>query len=644
MQKQEEYPVLIGSQALTRHGFKPDDNNFHQSHDWDVIMTPEQNHDLRKRHERWSYSGWYSSFNANECRVDACKVEDKRLIYDFCNSSVSSKTEKLELFDHPDLGKILVAPLQLLYALKKAHIHRILQHHSSTLENVKTWREQVFQYLWMREKLGYKKMDAIIYHPNESDSQFVAGDIKTSPKKSSESELDYTTRQVFLQEFKAVSARVGDTKISMQKTEEEFFTDGVNRFIDHDELHVKVAQMCRQTDELLFKRFMTGDSVEMDQELFLSADRTNQIQTIREEIIVLLLERKLIPTMVRNRDFGICYNGLDMERRTDEMLEIIAHFMTNLCGQGHHWLRRWCIDHYKFFNAGSDTLQNLYPHKDIDQIAVEISRIQDLSEKLASMDTVSLADFVLKGPCLRTVKQERWGDTEIRSTDLNSISEYRRKEFTYSQFTLMGKGDNCVKLKCVTIWNAEDIRDCTLKYSFDQNPLMTLIMRRMTSPKTKYVYCVGTIIYDAFNNIGIIHKDHKPDSLFRVSNIVDGNELAIHIETLNIEDLMIAVTEKAYVKHSFNYYYDSAPELSASGEDLCPGQSGGQINIERSYISTYGTMPRVLTQLFEPLARHRLNCLRDQKKLKRGATAEGQYIESDDRDAWASSSEGSSYE
>lgn len=605
-----EYPVLIGSRALAQYGLSLEGNS-----DWDLIMTDEQNFALRKKYERWSYYGWNQSFTVENCRVDACKIEGaKKLIYNFCNT-LFQKGE-CKFLDHPKLGKILIPPLELLYALKKAHVHRILPHHSSNLENVKTWRTQLLQYNWMREKLGYQKMDALIYHED--------GDLRTNLKKSTESEVDYLTRQVFTTEFDAVNTRIGDTKISMNKTEEEFFADGVNRFIDHDELHRKVAQICRQTDKVLFKQFITGDSVEMDRELFLAADRTTQIQTIREEIIVLLLERKLIPTMVRNRDLGICYDGLDMTRRTDEMQEIIAHFMTNLCGQGHHWLRRWCIDHYALF----DTVES-YPNADMDQIAVEVSRIQDLGAKLAETNCISLMDFIIRGLYL---------GRDENTDDLNSISSWRMKGFTYSKIQSLGAGDQTIRLKCIILGDPKNISNCTLEYHFDSTPVMTLVLRRMTSADTKYVYRAGSVIYDAFSNIGIIHENNKVTGLFRVSKITEHGEYSIHIEQITLDDPEVLVSNRAWIKHSFNYYYDSAPQLSDSGSDLCPGQTN-QINFERSYLSTYGTMPRILTQLFETLARYHLDCIKDQKKLKRNAMRDGEYVNSDDRDAFTSSSD-----
>ena len=47
--------------------------------------------------------------------------------------------------------------------IKKSHIHRIMQLTENNSQNLEIWKNQMKMYLWMREKLGYDKMDLIIY-------------------------------------------------------------------------------------------------------------------------------------------------------------------------------------------------------------------------------------------------------------------------------------------------------------------------------------------------------------------------------------------------------------------------------------------------------------------------------------------------
>lgn len=629
-----EFPVLMGSQALAQYGWKLEDPNLH---DWDIICTDKQNIELQKlsTKKEWIW-GTRENFHIGDIRVDCLKFQKtKKKLYEYCN-----KIENQKKLEHPVLGTLIIPSLQLLYAFKKAHIHRILHHHPSNLENAKVWRTQVLQYNWMRQTLGYKRMDEILFNPNAEPND--------KPENET-NDLNKMTKELFFEEFNEVTIRVGDTTISMSKTEKEFFTDGVTRFIDHDELHKKVAQVCRQTDELLFEKFIQDkNKVEMDKGLFLAANRQTQIQTIKEEIIVLLLERKLIPTMVRNRDLGICYDGLNPERRQDEMIEIVAHFMTNLCGQGHHWLRRWCIDHFQFFDPIQIHIQsNIYPHEEIDKIAVQVSQIQDMTEKLSTMEGITFTDFIFKGPILRTIKEERYGDTIVSTHDLK-IDYYKDK---HTRNKVFGSGKNKVIFKCMGLENPENIESYTLEYHFDsRNPIIQLILRRMTTPavdelgyeyKSQYIFKANNVVYDPFSNIGIVHAaTMAPITLFRVSNIIDdytynyntkdmAKEYSIHLEQISLENPEnITANSKAWMKNTFNYWYYSEQD------DTCEWQN--KIETSRSYLSSYGTMPNQLSQLFESLARYHLGVLKDEKKFKRGAMIGDEYVQGS-RDQFSSS-------
>src|SRR5690242_2228882 len=155
-----EFPVLMGSQALAQYGWKLEDPNLH---DWDIICTDKQNIELQKlsTKKEWIW-GTRENFHIGDIRVDCPKFQKtKKKLYEYCN-----KTENQKKLEHPVLGTLIIPPLQLLYAFKKAHIHRILHHHPSNLENAKVLRTQVLQYNWMRQILGYKKMDEILFNPN----------------------------------------------------------------------------------------------------------------------------------------------------------------------------------------------------------------------------------------------------------------------------------------------------------------------------------------------------------------------------------------------------------------------------------------------------------------------------------------------
>lgn len=186
-------------------------------------------------------------------------------------------------------------------------------------------------------------------------------------------------RRVFKYEFELVNEKFGDVHSNFDKTEDEFFKDNVPRVIEHDELHSRVAVLYRDDKEPLFKRFQREDqaNVEMDRVLFLEASFADKIQTLIEEITVLLLERKVLPELKSMyKDEKRTYPGSNKERRREELREISAHFVTNLCGGGHHWLRRFALDHYEMI---SDI--DMFDLDKIDKLAVEITGVKTLTQE-----------------------------------------------------------------------------------------------------------------------------------------------------------------------------------------------------------------------------------------------------------------------
>ena len=98
-------------------------------------------------------------------------------------------------------------------------------------------------YKWIRDKIDFVTLDFILYD------------------NSKQSEL----KTIYYKRFDETIKRVGDSKLDMTKTMSttEFFDDNVNLYINHDDLHKKIALMCRNTETLLFKQLQIGDSVEL---------------------------------------------------------------------------------------------------------------------------------------------------------------------------------------------------------------------------------------------------------------------------------------------------------------------------------------------------------------------------------------------
>lgn len=593
-------PVLIGSQALKQYNFNIPSN----ARDWDIIVNKRQKIEINsyKIKPRWSYSEKIDNMikmkinNLNdekiEIKVDLLDIDNDLygFVYELCNTyrnDLNCKTIKVDV-----LGNLLIPPLEFLYAIKKGHIHRVLNYHNDNINNAKDWYRQVIMYNSMRKKLGYKRIDKIIYN-----NYFV----KPLIKNNEESFNDFNTRRIFVKSFNNTNERVGDTKISLEKNEQEFFVDNIIRYIEHDELHKLVAQKCRNTETLMFQKYQNRNTVEMDKDLFLSDTQDNQSQTIKEEIIVLYLERKLIPTLVRMyRDKNISYKGFGKKHHNQNMMEIIAHFITNLCGHGHSWLRQWCIDHIHLF-----TMFNLYNYKNIDEIAISVSGV-NISDTEPDKKLVSFIDFINKGHIIYT-----------KTGSYRSRKPHRRlPHFVFKKTNRsieLGYGKSEVKLNCIKLceyYDREYSFNLIYKHSQDSDIIKRVVRKFVSS---KYVYYCDNCIYDPFNNIGI-YDSAKNSYLFRISNIAD-YDTEYSINTMNLKGHSSKYL-KSYEERRYSYYYYSSADCGMDNE----------VNFTEKYMSTYGNLPYSLARMFNILARIDLEIHEDHEQRKAGSKIRGNQV------------------
>lgn len=211
--------------------------------------------------------------------------------------------------------KVILCPLDVLYILYKSHIHRIIRYTGNVYFDAKEWVKKMFMYNEIREKLGYKKMDKLIFNQTQSPLS-----------------------KLYFKQWGIITSRHGDCKNSFDKSLQEFFQDDIDRVIDHDDLHVIVAKHFRNTSDLIFKKALKNkDDVEMDHNLFMNLPSSERIQCIFEEVCVLLIERPIL--------CGLNTSNFMMSAKRNYINDTISHFATNLNGNGHHWLRRYVIDH-----------------------------------------------------------------------------------------------------------------------------------------------------------------------------------------------------------------------------------------------------------------------------------------------------------
>lgn len=318
-------PILIGSMALKMHGIEVDKVN-----DIDLIVSEKSAAKLAwladsTKKDKSGNSALLFFNNANDTKtvLDVTLYTANpvyTLLWDMFNEYdvMDSNITQIELNSENNLEVRLAHPIEL-YAILKGHIHRIPKYSSSQSNNIKIWEK------WMERYELLRKHNPLILDQLKSNKSY---------------------NKLYETQFNYINQKIGDAP-SMDKAEEEFFEDNVKRYIPHDQLHQEVAQINRDTSDLLFRKFQLDEtSVEMNEDLFLKAPRHEQLNTIREEVMVLYLERKLLPKIVEH---NYCLGAFTSEDIRD-FKDVVCHFITNLCGNGHAWLREWCLDHYYFFS------------------------------------------------------------------------------------------------------------------------------------------------------------------------------------------------------------------------------------------------------------------------------------------------------
>lgn len=318
-------PVLIGSYALHQY------TKSIEYKDIDIITTSCIRNKIPSQ---------YSSAKIDQNIINPDIPSSLSLIFNYCNSN----KEKLKIITILDTIDVVVCPRTLLYALKKSHIHRIVPHTKDFTTNIEIWHKNVKQYLQLRNNndMHYKILDNIIYNNDKTPSYEII-------------------RQVFYAGFDEINKSIGDTHVSLDEEKDKFFDDKVERFYDHDKLHVLVAKANRDESEPIYLKYQDSNSVNLNKDKFMVDNVTNHINMFNEEIMVLLLERKLLPTIINcYAKVAKPYDGYNKIRFEADVKEIVANYACNLCGNGHSWLRTYVIDHANYLkNYDLNMLENI---------------------------------------------------------------------------------------------------------------------------------------------------------------------------------------------------------------------------------------------------------------------------------------------
>jgi hypothetical protein len=226
--------------------------------------------------------------------------------------------------------KFIVPSKEIMSMIYLTSILRIIPYTENQETNIQIWLKRVNTYNIIRSQINYIQFDYELLSDGFIGKQF---------KERANDKFE----------------KYGDTLISLDKTETEFFKDNIPRIFDHDWLHQKVAELCRNETGLLFPKLQKDGIAGLDKELFDKATTEFKISMLQEEIITLILERKIIPTIDISGDY-------DIEQYCIDINNIGSHFATNLCGQGFHFLRKYVLDHYQMimnFNVEPNDIINI---------------------------------------------------------------------------------------------------------------------------------------------------------------------------------------------------------------------------------------------------------------------------------------------
>src|SRR5258705_9085309 len=125
--------VIIGSYALNYHL-----NNIDYA-DIDIIVpicvAKELSYNCSKK------KGNILCFDKLDKKVDIMIANNgDQLVLEFCNNDENKVI--ISLLDHD----FIIAPLKILYIIKKSHTHRIIPHCNDNSYNIKIWRRQMTIY------------------------------------------------------------------------------------------------------------------------------------------------------------------------------------------------------------------------------------------------------------------------------------------------------------------------------------------------------------------------------------------------------------------------------------------------------------------------------------------------------------------
>ncbi|AYV85471.1 MAG: hypothetical protein Satyrvirus18_8 [Satyrvirus sp.] len=512
-------------------------------------------------------------------KVDLHLVNDlsSNLILTKCNlvgnTEPPFKCQKIEL----PMCTALLPPLEILYVIMKSHIHRIIPVTPFQDQNIDIWLEHVKKYKIVRDYIGYSKLDSILYESYLGPWKEI----------SVEDTLENFLLKIYQTRFDETNKRIGDTPISLDKSEDDFFKDNVERFIDHDELHKQIGIVFRSDPVPIFIKYQSdSNNVNLDLDTFLKSSHMERIEMLREEIMVLLLERKWIPVIIKIfKEMKIPYSNYNINDKKKELIEVGANFITNLCGQGDAWLRRYCLDHVHLL-------------LELDTEIYDYDKLRNLAQKLTNYDHQS--EIIREKNIFKQISEYGNGNIKFFENYIHLIDKHKSG--------VAGKDTGEIVIEYLDIngfvYGPDDyLNDLTDDFSYEEFKFTLDTSDREMGQTFEYFgdgYNIGYIksgmefmVYNLKKNIGIYRKkDNIQIFTFGIYNVnkkvyVNGfyTDIMCHSKE-NFEDAYVAKTKIVF-------YHSDGCEFSE--------------NRESKFLSSYGTAPIFMKRIFELFARDFFN-------------------------------------
>ena len=179
----------------------------------------------------------------------------------------------------------MYASLEVLYSLKKGHIHFPIK-----------FQKHIKDYMFIREKLRLKK------------------GISIDQDLNSESDLLDHFPALSHMHFQETEKRLGKLKTpKMTESKQQFFGKSkkyVKSYYEHDNMHLAIAH---DKDPIYLKILKEGAEVETDYKAWSKLTTQQKIWCVLEEVYVIALERKILPQMFEVADFDKTVFGQKIE-------------------------------------------------------------------------------------------------------------------------------------------------------------------------------------------------------------------------------------------------------------------------------------------------------------------------------------------